>query len=75
MNKAKLKSLVMGLAVLTFVACGNKQETKDVDTTDRDHTHVDTTMKEYVCPMNCENSASDEPGKCNVCGMDLEKKK
>ncbi|ALD22235.1 heavy metal-binding domain-containing protein [Hymenobacter sp. DG25A] len=26
----------------------------------------------YVCPMNCEGSASDKPGKCPVCGMDLE---
>jgi hypothetical protein len=23
--------------------------------------------------MNCEGSASDKPGKCPVCGMDLEK--
>ncbi|TGE09433.1 heavy metal-binding domain-containing protein [Hymenobacter fodinae] len=26
----------------------------------------------YVCPMGCEGSASDKPGKCPVCGMDLE---
>ncbi|WP_303309775.1 heavy metal-binding domain-containing protein [Hymenobacter sp. BT730] len=26
----------------------------------------------YVCPMNCEGSASNKPGKCPVCGMDLE---
>lgn len=24
----------------------------------------------YVCPMHCENSGSDEAGKCPVCGMD-----
>lgn len=24
----------------------------------------------YVCPMHCEGSGSDEPGKCPVCGMD-----
>lgn len=28
----------------------------------------------YVCPMKCEESGSNEPGKCNVCGMDLKKK-
>jgi uncharacterized protein (DUF305 family) len=28
----------------------------------------------YECPMNCEGSKSDKPGKCPVCGMDLEKK-
>ena len=27
----------------------------------------------YVCPMRCEGSASNEPGKCPVCKMDLVK--
>ncbi len=27
----------------------------------------------YVCPMKCEGSASNEPGKCPVCKMDLVK--
>lgn len=27
----------------------------------------------YICPMNCQK-ASNEPGKCKVCGMDLKKK-
>lgn len=25
----------------------------------------------YVCPMGCEGSESDKPGKCPVCNMDL----
>jgi len=28
----------------------------------------------YECPMACEGSRSAQPGKCPVCGMDLEKK-
>ncbi len=28
----------------------------------------------YECPMQCEGSKSDQPGKCPVCKMDLEKK-
>ena len=24
----------------------------------------------YVCPMHCEGSGSEEPGKCPVCNMD-----
>lgn len=24
----------------------------------------------YICPMHCEGSGSDAPGKCPVCGMD-----
>ncbi|AII52077.1 hypothetical protein N008_08805 [Hymenobacter sp. APR13] len=26
----------------------------------------------YICPMKCEGSASDKPGKCPVCEMALE---
>jgi hypothetical protein len=26
----------------------------------------------YICPMGCEGSASDKPGKCPVCEMTLE---
>ncbi|UOR07666.1 hypothetical protein MUN82_17320 [Hymenobacter aerilatus] len=25
----------------------------------------------YVCPMGCQGSESDKPGKCPVCEMDL----
>ncbi|UOQ50785.1 heavy metal-binding domain-containing protein [Hymenobacter cellulosivorans] len=28
----------------------------------------------YECPMGCEGSQSDKPGKCPVCEMELEKK-
>lgn len=27
----------------------------------------------YQCPMKCSDQKSDKPGKCEVCGMDLEK--
>ena len=29
----------------------------------------------YVCPMNCEGSASSTPGRCKMCGMELVEKK
>ena len=35
----------------------------------------DNALEVYVCPMNCERSASTQPGKCKVCGMDLIKRK
>lgn len=28
---------------------------------------------EYVCPMHCKGSGSDQAGQCPVCGMDYEK--
>ena len=34
---------------------------------------ADSQQLAYICPMQCEGSASDKPGKCPVCGMDLEK--
>ena len=32
-----------------------------------------TAQLAYICPMECEGSASHEPGKCPVCAMDLVK--
>lgn len=34
---------------------------------------ADSQQLAYICPMKCEGSASDKPGKCPVCGMDLER--
>lgn len=33
---------------------------------------VPTATAAYICPMGCEGSASDKPGQCPVCKMDLE---
>jgi Heavy metal binding domain len=30
------------------------------------------TAAAYICPMSCEGSASNKPGKCPVCDMTLE---
>lgn len=27
----------------------------------------------YICPMHCDGSGSEEPGECPVCGMDYVK--
>lgn len=29
--------------------------------------------EEYLCPMKCSDEKFDKPGKCPVCGMELEK--
>lgn len=37
-----------------------------------DSTTLPVATAAYICPMGCEGSASDKPGKCPVCDMDLE---
>ncbi|MBN4061756.1 hypothetical protein JYU20_00985 [Bacteroidales bacterium AH-315-I05] len=44
---------------------GHKHE-HDHEHGDDDHAHI------YTCPMKCAGSESDKPGKCPVCGMELE---
>jgi len=73
----KKNRLMMALALSTgllFGACGSK-ETKEAATeapAPVEEKTVNTTHS-YICPMDCENSASNEPGQCVVCGMDLVK--
>ena len=64
------------IAMLGLLACkGNENKenaTKEVSTS------VDSTAvhaASYACPMDCEEGkVYDKPGKCPVCGMDLEAK-
>lgn len=70
--------LIFSLSVLaTFSACNNKtgehQHAGDEATHQHDTTSAEgaTIAAAYICPMKCEGSASDKPGKCPVCKMDL----
>jgi hypothetical protein len=68
MNKIYL-GIVM-LSALLIASCGDNEKNKNEAQTQQasaDVTHA------YICPMHCENSASDKPGTCPVCGMDLVK--
>ncbi|MEQ9375290.1 MAG: heavy metal-binding domain-containing protein [Imperialibacter sp.] len=65
-------------AALALSACNsNPKTTEEAATHDDAHQHEtaasDTTVvaASYICPMKCEGSASDKPGKCPVCKMDL----
>ena len=70
MNISKIaRSLVLVLSLGGAVACTQQQPAHEESHT----TSTKITDKAYICPMYCENSASDQPGKCPVCGMDLEK--
>lgn len=79
-------SLFIALMGLAFVACNSGQSNENTtseenvemheghdhmesDAQDQDKSGPEYTSK-YICPMHCEGSGSDEPGKCPVCGMD-----
>ena len=64
------------LPALALTSCEQKAATTEASATEApaatgtEATPVATAA--YICPMNCEGSASDKPGKCPVCKMDLE---
>ena len=67
--KNPILTLTCSLALaLAFTACNRK---------DHDHAegekpgHDHAAAANYICPMKCEGSASDKPGKCPKCGMAL----
>ncbi|HFA49215.1 MAG TPA: hypothetical protein ENJ95_09375 [Bacteroidetes bacterium] len=65
--KMILFSVAFLAAGLTVSSCGNSGS--NADKQGKEYT------SEYVCPMHCEGSGSDKPGKCPVCGMDYKKNK
>lgn len=62
-------ALVLALGLVGGVACNQQKPATEESQT----TSTKITDKAYICPMKCEGSASDQPGKCPVCQMDLEK--
>jgi hypothetical protein len=67
-------AFVLAAGLGSFAGCNQqpKEEAAKEETTETTTT-TKITDKEYICPMKCEGSASDMPGKCVVCDMDLEK--
>ncbi|WP_375435272.1 heavy metal-binding domain-containing protein [uncultured Hymenobacter sp.] len=56
------------------VACESRSATSSVAApTENDPNKAPALAAAYVCPMGCEGSASNEPGKCPVCAMTLER--
>lgn len=64
---AKLKAMAQ-----TMKAAQTK-EIKELQEWQAKNGGAKTARAAYICPMKCEGSASDKPGKCPVCGMDLVK--
>ncbi len=71
-----LLSASLFVSMLTFTACGGNADHQhdQTEATTQEDAEGDKTGPEYtsayICPMHCEGSGSDEPGKCPVCGMD-----
>jgi hypothetical protein len=68
----KATKILMALFIAGAISsCGNREENPEQTNTQNAVVTATNTTDKYVCPMNCEGSGSDQPGKCPVCGMDL----
>ncbi|WP_125424373.1 heavy metal-binding domain-containing protein [Hymenobacter rigui] len=74
----KRAALVVWLApAMCLISCESKPATQEAAITTpaaapADSAATPVVNAAYLCPMGCEGSASSKPGKCPVCGMDLE---
>ncbi|MBG8555250.1 heavy metal-binding domain-containing protein [Hymenobacter guriensis] len=68
------KKAAAGLGLVAAIALAGCQGEPTVSTAENPATTAAPTAQTaaYLCPMACEGSASQQPGKCPVCGMDLE---
>ena len=63
--------MLLLLATLAGAACKGKPAPQEQDAQGQAATHASQQLA-YICPMACEGSASNTPGQCPVCGMDLQ---
>ncbi|MCR5888236.1 hypothetical protein LRS06_10755 [Hymenobacter sp. J193] len=68
------KKAAAGLGLVAAIALAGCQSEPAATTADSPAATEAPTAQTaaYLCPMACEGSASQQPGKCPVCGMDLE---
>ncbi|MCW3084934.1 MAG: hypothetical protein JWP12_2300 [Bacteroidetes bacterium] len=66
MKKTGLILIVCLYTGLAFTSCtGSNKKTDNKETQE--------VKSQYQCPMKCTEEKFDKPGKCPVCGMELEK--
>lgn len=67
----QLKSIAIAVLFLTtpllFNACADSSN--KAESTEESTEQGKEFTSAYVCPMHCEGSGSEEPGKCPSCGM------
>ncbi len=56
------------LVAFALTACSSNENTNN--TTDNTEQQGKEYTSAYICPMHCEGSGSDAPGKCPACDMD-----
>lgn len=64
MKKIKFTFSILAFITSVMLLTNCKGNSSAADKTGPEYTSA------YVCPMHCKGSGSNEPGKCNVCGMD-----
>ncbi|OUJ76129.1 heavy metal-binding domain-containing protein [Hymenobacter crusticola] len=70
-KKLPIVGLLLTMAV-ALVGCDSKPAVTDQAATSTAQAPV-SQVAAYRCPMGCEGSDSDKPGKCPVCNMELER--
>lgn len=76
MTNSNFKFVLIALFAtgLLLSSCGNKATNKATTEQSEQSEQSEQQGKEYtsayICPMHCEGSGSEEPGKCPVCNMD-----
>ena len=68
-----MKKFIPVILIAFLFAIAACQPSKDKQESDVNEQAADPTKMSYTCPMHPE-VASDQPGKCSKCGMDLVKK-
>jgi hypothetical protein len=59
-----LMVFTIGFFGIGMTSCGNSGKKADTEKQGKEYTSA------YICPMHCDDSGSENPGKCPVCGMD-----
>lgn len=69
MKSFRIHFIFIFFLALGLASCGN-EGSSEATSTEQEAKEGKEYTSAYVCPMHCEGSGSDEPGKCPVCNMD-----
>ena len=73
--KRFLMIMILACFVFTISSCGENKKAKNAKTeqAEDESKQGKEYTSAYICPMHCDGSGSDKPGKCPVCEMDYKK--